>query len=256
MKLNEEDIQRIEAQTRGQSSNQWWGRFRYGRFTASNFSRLLTAANRGNIPPSTMKAVTNEYDLSTLPGVQWGKHHEQVALRVYCQAMGCTVAPCGIVLGESGVFGASPDGLVGDDVILEVKCPFSLRDTGILRCLGLPQGKLFIKPVRDSIEQVTLFRITDAECAPDHHVYVFQEGDVVLDESSALGKQYVNQVQGCLALTRRSQCHFIVWTPSETVIFVLSKDDSWEKRCLPLLQELYANKFIPYLCEKHNIPDV
>ncbi|CAG0897326.1 unnamed protein product [Darwinula stevensoni] len=169
MKLNAEDFQGIEAKTRGQASNQWWGRFRYGRFTASNFAKLLTAGNRGNIPPSTMKALMNEYDLSTLPAVQWGRHHEQVALRVYRKAMGYIVSPCGIVLGESGMF----------------------------------------------------------------------EGDIVLEESSTLGKTYLNQVQGCLALTRRRQCHFIVWTPTETIIFVISKDESWGERCLPLLQELY-----------------
>lgn len=38
------------------------------------------------------------------------------------------VSQTGLWLDESGVLGASPDGLIVEDCVLEVKCPFTRRD--------------------------------------------------------------------------------------------------------------------------------
>ena len=41
------------------------------------------------------------------------------------------VQTCGIFLDRTGFLGASPDGLVGSDITVEIKCPISLRDISV-----------------------------------------------------------------------------------------------------------------------------
>ena len=58
---------------------------------------------------------------------EYGNRNEPGALIEYQMVTGRTVTPVGFVpVGEWA--GASPDGMLGDDGILEIKCPFSLRD--------------------------------------------------------------------------------------------------------------------------------
>lgn len=57
----------------------------------------------------------------------YGTRNEPGAMIEYQMLTGKTVTPVGFIpVGEWA--GASPDGLLGDDGILEIKCPFSLRD--------------------------------------------------------------------------------------------------------------------------------
>jgi putative phage-type endonuclease len=60
----------------------------------------------------------------------YGNRNEPGALIEYQMITGRTVSPVGFIpVGEWA--GASPDGLLGDDGILEIKCPFSLRDKAV-----------------------------------------------------------------------------------------------------------------------------
>lgn len=62
---------------------------------------------------------------------EYGNRNEPGALIEYQMVTGRTVTPVGFVpVGEWA--GASPDGMLGDDGILEIKCPFSLRDKAAL----------------------------------------------------------------------------------------------------------------------------
>jgi putative phage-type endonuclease len=57
----------------------------------------------------------------------WGREHEEKARNAYEVLSGNLVIPCGFWLHQDYPWlGASPDGLVGDDVLVEVKCPQSL----------------------------------------------------------------------------------------------------------------------------------
>lgn len=60
---------------------------------------------------------------------QWGEFHEAEAVMAFTEETGFNVQNCGF-FPHLDWLGASPDGLVGDDAIIEIKCPFSLRDGG------------------------------------------------------------------------------------------------------------------------------
>ena len=60
---------------------------------------------------------------------QWGQTHEQEALEDFQYDTGYTVAPASFVVDPDRPWlGASPDGYVADDALLEIKCPYGLRD--------------------------------------------------------------------------------------------------------------------------------
>jgi hypothetical protein len=56
--------------------------------------------------------------------MQWGIDTEAAAREAYCQHMLCSVVEIGFVdHPKIEMAGASPDGLIGDDGLVEIKCP-------------------------------------------------------------------------------------------------------------------------------------
>ncbi|KAI0208091.1 hypothetical protein LSAT2_007237, partial [Lamellibrachia satsuma] len=57
-----------------------------------------------------------------------GNQLEPEAISTYENMFHVKVTKCGIVVSaDKPYLGSSPDGLVGDDTVLEVKCPYSAR---------------------------------------------------------------------------------------------------------------------------------
>ena len=46
---------------------------------------------------------------------------------------GMTVQESGVFLSDSGLLGGSPDGMVADDCIIEIKCPYAARKKTIIQ---------------------------------------------------------------------------------------------------------------------------
>lgn len=107
-----------------------WLEARRGIPTASNFKSIITPKTR---KPSAA-AVPYMYDLlaewatgelkegGDTPWMQRGTEQEQGAIGWYELNAGRAVDSCGLFLLDDRSAGASPDGLVGDDGIVEVKC--------------------------------------------------------------------------------------------------------------------------------------
>ena len=119
-KLDEQKIVRISEITVGQRNNPAWHIARRGRLTASNFGSVLNAKR---ITPSLLKRLLGEYDLSRVKAIQWGVDNEEEAIRAFTLKTGKTVKETGIWFDSSGILGASPDGIVDDETVLETKCP-------------------------------------------------------------------------------------------------------------------------------------
>jgi len=65
------------------------------------------------------------------PAMQWGIENEPFARAAYEMAQDVMVATAGFALHPKiKWFGASPDGLIGDDGLLEIKCPTSAVHLG------------------------------------------------------------------------------------------------------------------------------
>lgn len=109
-----------------------WHQARAGRVTASRVSDLLATtksgwgASRANYRAELVaERLTGQVAESFLSSaMKWGLETEPEARRTYCFLNDLEVTPVGFVLHPSiEMAGASPDGLVGEDGLVEIKCP-------------------------------------------------------------------------------------------------------------------------------------
>lgn len=104
-----------------QGSQEWFD-IRKGRITASIAGALL--GYDPNITESqAMKIVMDCYDKKENIVLDHGKHFEKEALEDFKIQYGMDVKECGIFTEDEWLAG-SPDGLIGEFSILEIKCPF------------------------------------------------------------------------------------------------------------------------------------
>ena len=110
-----------------------WLAARTGRITASRMSAVM-AKGKAGAPSTTRAAVMGELIAEYLTGqptegytnadMQRGTDLEPAARAAYEVAKGLMVREVGLVLHPNNErFGASPDGVVDDDGLLEIKCP-------------------------------------------------------------------------------------------------------------------------------------
>ena len=78
--------------------------------------------------------------------MQWGKDQEAAAREVYQFATGATLVQVGFVDHEQPWMGCSPDALVDDDGLIEIKCPNTA--THIASLLGAPIDPDYVKQMQ------------------------------------------------------------------------------------------------------------
>lgn len=136
----------IECQ---QKDETWW-KYRRGMPTASEFSRIITPV-RGQ-PSEQATALIDELiaqkfsrywppsdaELFMTQAMQHGVRHEDDARNWYEMTRNVDVRQVGFCISDCGRYGASPDGLVGDDGAIEIKCPTETTQVRYLREGVLP----------------------------------------------------------------------------------------------------------------------
>lgn len=112
-----------------------WHAARLGMVTGSRFADVMTKG-RGGGASKTAQTYMMELIGERLTGMtsdeikskylDWGNEHEPLARVTYTWQTGLAVAQTGFVRHpELEWVGASPDGLVGDEGIVEIKCPYT-----------------------------------------------------------------------------------------------------------------------------------
>jgi len=114
-----------------QRSAQWY-EARKGLVTASNVGAIL-GVDPYRDEDDVIRAMVRDYhgaerEFTGNVATEYGTFHEAGALIEYQMETGRKVQKCGFF--KADVFGASPDGLVGEDGLLEIKCPYRLRKDG------------------------------------------------------------------------------------------------------------------------------
>lgn len=107
-----------------------WDRWR-NRPTASEFGKFCTPARGDYSAQATAyaaKIVAKQLGVYTEPPptfwMEWGTEHEPNARHAYTLQTGRAVREVGFIIPDgTDAYGGSPDGLVGDDGGLEIKCP-------------------------------------------------------------------------------------------------------------------------------------
>ena len=144
--------------TAAQRSPEWFA-VRAGKATASAFADILATVKAGESASRKnyrLQLVTER--LTGLPSesftnaeMRWGIDHEDEAREAYMAHTGTLVDESGFMYRNYLEAGCSPDGLIDDDGMLEIKCPNSVTHVEYMEADELPskyvaqvQGQLWI----------------------------------------------------------------------------------------------------------------
>lgn len=122
-------------------NTQEWHNARIGRLTASRAGAAL-GLNPYQSPDDLIRAMVREAkgaepDFTGNIATQWGKDHEPLAVLDYMGETGADINACALVVHpDINWLAASPDALVGDDGMVEIKCPFGLRNGGKFKSIN------------------------------------------------------------------------------------------------------------------------
>lgn len=198
-----------------------WFEERRKRITATSFHEVANMRNSTSCT-STVNRLIYDFnrDIDT-PALQFGRIHEELALQQYEKHINAKVTrPVGLIVHPDHPFlAATPDGIVNDDLIVEVKCP-KRGETQTLKELAskTPDGKA---------------------------------SNFFLDEHLRLKRShpYYSQVQCQLACTRAKFCDFFVWTPKEVACERISADETFFLQKLDKVSAFYLECMVPELVD-------
>lgn len=202
LQVTEPQQQEIEEQTRGQSDNSMWQLERRKRITASNAHLINKLGRKTDNTAALNKHFGRRVFKKLIPLMEYGKNNEVNAITQYEKAKGLdpgSVKKCGLfVYSKNGIFAASPDGLLNEDGLLEVKCPPSIRDKD-------PKDWPIFSPRTSCLEN--------------------RDGQLRLKCSNAYYYQVVMQIY----VTNRQWCDFFVWTPVGYHLERITRNDDTDK---------------------------
>lgn len=217
----------IERQTITQRDSDMWKTVRHGLVTASVFGRVCCTRS----PASYTNIV--EYilysKLDHLAQIQHGIAYEGHAIKALEVLENIVVEKCGFFIDNKYSFmGATPDGLVGDNAIVEVKCPFSIFGENIDD--AILNGKLTVwsrehKNKRNPTKIIKILGINK------RHKWFYQ-------------------VQGQLHITGRDLCYFVVWAGDNIPIRIekiYRDDDFWKSKMEKQIQRFFHSALLPEL---------
>ncbi len=116
-----------------------WFRLRVGLPTASDFAELITPGGKPSkqctgLAHKLLAEAMTGHEIETPPNA-WmlrGQELEPKAREAYEFTTGATVQDGGFFTDDAGLYGASPDGIVGTDGLVEIKCPAPNTHMGYL----------------------------------------------------------------------------------------------------------------------------
>ncbi|XP_077255230.1 uncharacterized protein LOC143893569 [Temnothorax americanus] len=215
LNVNEATIKSIEIRTRGQDGNTQWHEYRRHRITASNFYYCCKTKSDSAKKALALRIINPTFFKSK--ATDHGKLYESKAIEIFESNCGKKVQPSGLVLHPEHPFiAASPDGILEDGLILEVKCPYTQR-----HCF---------------INETTIT-----------FLYEDDNGFLHLDSTHA----YYYQIQGQLFVTKKDTALLIVYTFKEMCVINVPRDEEHITVMVCALVNFYYCYFQPAIFKEY-----
>ena len=116
--------------TKGQSIGKTWLEERTKRLTSSMFGRICKCTDRTD-RNKLAKSLTQIKQIKTSPIIH-GQKHKSIAIKRFMRNEKKNVQTSGLaVCKEYPFLAASPDGIISDEELVEVKCPYVNRNQNI-----------------------------------------------------------------------------------------------------------------------------
>lgn len=211
--VNQRQVDDVQVKTILQDASKDWHWFRSTRITASNFHAVCHSKG------STRQALANNIlypKKITTRATTHGKVHESVALQKYETLHGVKVDRCGLFISHTHPFiAASPDGLLQNEAVIEVKCPYIARYQAI------------------SVTTVPYLY----EC----------DGELKLKKKH----NYYTQIQGQLFCTNRKYCKLVIYTFVDMVEIGIERDEDFIEEMILKLKSFYEEYLMPDIFNKY-----
>lgn len=201
------DIAKIADDTVDQNQSSLWHDERRKRITSSLFGRVFKARTE-----SSLNTIANEIvfkkPIHTI-AMSHGCRYESVALQLYIRQSSLDCVKSGLIVHPEFPFlGASPDALVGNEGLLEIKCPYKTRNLAIKNA---------------------------------HLGYLDTNGNLKKTHN------YFFQIQGLLEITGRGWCDFMIYTHKDFSIERIYRNKDIFNTLLPKLKAFYYYHVLPLL---------
>jgi len=211
--MSETERINLERLTVGQHTNATWNKQHTLRITSSQFGVICKATSRKDLGRLADQLVSPRPFSSR--AVQHGLKYEAIAVQQFESLYGPTEPSGMFTCADTPWLAASPDRIVSDAALLEVKCPFAAKDKFIS-----PATVPYLKKVGDDLQLDT------------KHVYYYQ-------------------IQGQLLCSDRDLCYFCVYTHKDMRVVKIQKDRSFIAEMLPHLQQFWTDYFQPAVLRRY-----
>lgn len=209
--LTDDEKRYLEIRTVNQHESLEWKEQRRIRITASFFGRICKA--RESSYENIVKDIT-EPKYFNIDAINHGQFYESVARNEYCKKNNVVCLRSGLLIHKMFPFiAASPDGLINDKGVIEIKCPYKYR---------------YDNP------------------------YDVQFDFLHKDNTIKISHNYHYQIQGLLEVLSREWCDLVIYTFSDIKCIRVQRNRSfWENKMLPILKKFYYFYILPYIvCPK------
>ncbi|GBP21564.1 hypothetical protein EVAR_9749_1 [Eumeta japonica] len=214
------DRKSIEKQTVLQRDSSEWLELRKLILTASNFGKVIKGKkNYGNC----VKQILYKKNISFVRSIAHGIEKENIALQQLAKQENIEIKPCGLFIDpEIDFLGASPDGIVGDDTVVEVKCPVAANKKGMRAAI--------------TENKIQILR------------YNKKTGNTTINKNS----DWYFQAQGQLHVCRKKRCIFGIWGGEDQkleILYINRDEDFWRKCMESKLKKKYLEHIIPEIVD-------
>jgi hypothetical protein len=196
----------LERDTQSQNACKKWKEERCKRLHSSNFGRICKAT-----PATDFKnlaySLTRVNNFST-PATRHGRKYESVAVKKFEEKCAVVTSPSGIhVYSERAYIAATPDRLIDETSLVEVKCPHTEKDNPI---------------------------------TPETVPYLHFDGDQLKLRTDS---DHYYQVQGQLLCSNRQKCYFVVFTLVDLKVIEILRDQEFLNKMVEKLDEFFNHHF-------------
>ncbi len=166
--------------------------------------------------------------------LNWGKYAEGIAVDAYELETGNIISSVGFVdHPEIDWHGCSPDGLEGDQGVLEVKCPCVVAGySPCLKKIPMDEWPTYCESCKAETEGI---------CKRLHHV---------------IPDKFLVQCQSEIQCTEREYCAYICWTPGGYIIHRIERDNAAWDRMIALAGKFYHEHLVNYTADSEEPPRV
>lgn len=210
--VNLPKIIELELKTKTQDRSPEWHEMRACRITSSLFY-VVSHCTTGN--KSLLQKILYPKKIQTRALIH-GKVHEPIAIAQYEKKFDLKIEKSGLFICLHYPFlAASPDGLLKDETVIEVKCPYTAR--------------------YNLINEGTVPYLINAN------------GELALKKNHP----YYAQIQGQLFCTGRKYCNFIIYTFIDMKVLFIQKDETYINNMLPNLINFNMHYLEPAILNKY-----